>query len=52
MMDYLPDGSPPVGMAVRFVLGKKENSAIAELLMNFILKNKAKRRIFTEEISV
>jgi hypothetical protein len=26
-----------------FVLGEKENSAIAELLMNFNLKHKAKR---------
>lgn len=29
-----------------FALGKKENLAIAELLMNFILKNKVKKELF------
>ena len=34
-----------------FVLGEKENPAIAALLMNFILKHKAKRGIFIGQIS-
>ena len=34
-----------------FGLGEKENSAIAALLMNFILKNKAKRGVFIGQIS-
>jgi len=34
-----------------FGLFEKENSAIATLLMNFILKKKAKRDVFIEQSS-